>query len=116
MSENNALVELRFSPDALVSVDFAISTLKDMDIEKSNIVRDPNISISLTVVAAPKTLSAKLIELAQMLRTINELTRIVVSKLKADNSVESLSLHEATDEQIKQFLSIKRQSCRYPLS
>ncbi len=105
MPENNILVELRFDRDARDAYDTSAKSLASLDVEKSEASRDPTLLAALTVAAAAISLTTELVKLAMELRSSGKKKGVLVVKLDRDNKEQTLSLLEASDSDIKVFIT-----------
>lgn len=105
MGSNEALVELRFSPEVKDSVPTAVSSLGALDVEVNESARDPSIATALTIAAAVTTLAIELVKLAKELRSKGKKQGILLVRLGKDNKETSISLLEASDTEIQEFVS-----------
>ena len=105
MSGDKVLIELRFEYDARDSFDESVESLKALDVEVGDTARDPTIVAALTVAAAATSLTIELIKLVKELRAKDKQQKILLVKINEDNEEKSISLLDALDADIKQFVS-----------
>jgi len=105
MKKDEVLIELRFDSNSKESLETSIASLGALDIEASSTARDPTIVAALTVVAAATSLAIELIKLVKELKARGQQQRILVVKLDENNKEKSINLLEASDTEIKQFVS-----------
>lgn len=105
MSEREVLVELRFDSDALDSYEGSAESLRALDVEKGGVARDPTILATLTVAAAVVLLVIELVKLAKELRAKGKKQGILLVTLDQDNNEKSLALLEASEADIRNFVT-----------
>jgi len=105
MNEDEVLLELRFPSDANASLETSAKSLKSLDAKVAGTARDPAILAALTIAGAAVSLITELIKLAKELRSRGEKHNILVVKLDDENKEESISLLEASDEEMKRFIN-----------
>ena len=105
MSDDQVLVELRFESDAGGSFETSIERLAALDVEVSDPARDPTIVAALTVAAAATTLVSELVKLASELRSRRGEKKVILVKLDEENQERTLSLLDASDAELRQFIT-----------
>ena len=104
MSERDVDVELRFGSDAGDSVDMSVANLKGLNIEIDK-PRDPLIAAVISITASAVTLAVELIKLARELKSRGKKEKILIVKLDVNNQEKTVALLEASDEEIREFVS-----------
>jgi hypothetical protein len=101
---DEVLLELRFPSEAKTSLETSAESLKSLDAKIEGTARDPAILAALTIAGAAISLVTELIKLAKELRSRGEKHNILVVKLDDANKEKSISLLEASDEEMKRFI------------